>query len=149
MALKLPWCKRFPRRIPEEDLQQMTTEEMNQKGALNYYQAVLYQETSQEVIGSTYPQFSTLQSHPKQREEKSWIQAYEFVYDFLQKHNMNNTLKTIETEFRQTGKPIFFQTIENFRRDEYFKELENVSVNLGQRTFKTRVDQFCNSEGLS
>ena len=121
---------------------------MNAKGASNYYQAVVYQKTSEKVIGSKDPKFSTLQPHPKQREEESWFQAYEFVYDFLQKYDMKSTLKTMECEFGDGPKPVLGHTFDEFDRSEYFKELQKVSSSLGQHSFKERVESFSKSEGL-
>lgn len=147
--LRLPRCRKFPPRISQEDLKAQTTAIMKEKGANYHFQAQYYEATSHEVVGSNNPKFSTLQPSIKiNKNNSAWAYSYDFVFDFLQKNNMELTLSTINVELGKQ-KPVKTNIFEEKDRNQYFKDLKQTSNTLKHQSFSKHVNEFAKEEGIS
>jgi hypothetical protein len=143
----LPHARKFPARLSQEELKSRTAEVLKEKGGNFHFQAQFYRDTAQGVVGSKSPVFSRLQPKVKNRTEESWINAYEFIYDFLRDHRMRLTLETMKIEFQEKREPILAGTFTEFPRDQYVEELKEASDNLRSSSFAQRVQSLAESQG--
>ncbi|KAK8893177.1 hypothetical protein M9Y10_021592 [Tritrichomonas musculus] len=147
--LRLPHCRKFPPRISQEDLKAQTTAVMKEKGANYHFQAQYYEATSHEVVGSKNPKFSTLQPSIKiHNDDDAWVYSFDFVFDFLQKNEMNLTLSTLNVELGKK-KPARTDHFSQNDRNQYFKDLKQISNNLKHQSFSKHVNEFAKEEGIS
>lgn len=138
--LKLPPSRKFPPRMSQEELKARTTHVMKEKGANYHFQAQFYEATSHEVVGSDDPKFCTLQPKVKRKStEVTWKQAYDFIYDFLEKHKMDLTLATLSVEFGSAGEPDRTDAFRNQDRDQYFAQLRETQ----RESLEEQVTDFC------
>lgn len=142
MSLRLPRCRKFPRRISQEELKSRTTQEVNDKGGNTHFQAQFYSATAKEVVGSADPLFFTLQPVLREHDEEAWAQAYEFVYAFLKKHKMTITRDTVKTEFAGGSEPPLVGTFDNYDMEEFADALLEMSQTLNETSLKDRVESF-------
>jgi hypothetical protein len=113
--------------MSQEELKNRTTQVMKVRGANYHFQAQFYEATSHDVVGSRDPKFCTLQPKVKKKAgDPAWTQAYEFVYNFLQKAEMDLTLRTLSVEFGRGGEPRRAGTFDRQDRDAYFAELRQL-----------------------
>jgi hypothetical protein len=147
--VKLPHCRKFPPRISPEDLKAQTSEVMREKGANNHFQADYYERTCREVIGSTDPQFSTLQPKVRSHSEEAWAKGYEFVYSFLKKHQMDLTLSTLKVEFQKVGEPSIAGIFDRADHGRVIADLSGVAERLRGSKFDQKVHAFVAAEGLA
>lgn len=88
----------FPKRISQEDLNEQTTQVLQQCGVENHTQSLFYTYLS-SAVNSTHPnQFVPLKCHIKDKTREAWSIAFQIVGEFLETNQMSLTIQTMNTE---------------------------------------------------
>jgi hypothetical protein len=123
-AVKAAHDRKFPTRISQEDLKTETMNYLASKGANGHFQAAFYAHTSGEVVGSSNPKFVTLQPTVRGTvEDEAWVQAFEFLYNFLETKGMALTPKAVRVEFGREREPPLGGLFDRVDRDQFFGNL--------------------------
>lgn len=149
MSGKVPPCRRFPKRLSQQELKEKTTNYMNENGADNHYKAEYYLEAAKLVVGMKDQKFFTLQPniHHKDSKNDAWGLVFQLVIQFLKQNNMNLTIESMQKE---CGGSIAQEEESIEQIDEYMERLLDLSDSLASKSFKDRVSEWKveDSQGL-
>lgn len=84
--------------ISQSDVNNKTTQKLEEQGADKHVQALFFKILASEVINSGNPLLAALIPHIKRHKSTAWIAAFQIVADFLQANNMTLTSETIRIE---------------------------------------------------
>jgi hypothetical protein len=129
--------------MSQDELKVRTTEVMRNNGANFHFQAMFYEATSHEVVGSRNPKFSTLQ--PKLRlhgRDTAWSHAFEFALEFLRTNGMELTRSAVTVECGRAGLPRPEGQFNRVDREAFFKQL----IAIDRTSLQEQVDEFTRGE---
>ena len=135
----VPRGKKFQPRIPREQLLELTTQELQEKGVEHNSQARLMNEISHEIYSTTEPIFVQLRGRAFVRNTEPWSRVYSLVINYLREYEMNNTLETIETELATA------RTIKHNKAVDSSDAFDKILEFSGKRrkiSFKQRVKEW-------
>ncbi|KAH0789349.1 hypothetical protein GPJ56_006750 [Histomonas meleagridis] len=138
--------RKFPPRIPQEELNERTEKKLAECGVDNVSQAKFTCEISKKVIGSKKPIYETLQPNIKCRDDEAWSRAYALVFKFLEEQKMQITLDTINTETQKT-KLLLSSAFDGVNATQYLEEKITKQLQSTE-SFSQRVAKFVKEEGL-
>lgn len=129
-----------PDHIPREELVKDSARYLEEKGHGNKMRAHYLQLLSNEVIGSSRPEFRHLQAHIQEPISDAWDNAYHLVLEYLKDNGLNFTQKVLMAELNdlQLSEPTNYP---NKTSEEYLDELFSIS-NEERTPFSERVEQF-------
>ena len=134
----VPRGKKFQPRIPREQLLELTTQELQEKGVEHNSQAKLMNEIAHEIYTTDEPIFTQLRGRAFVRNTEAWSRVYSLVINFLRENEMNITIETVETELATA------RTIKHNRAVDHsnaFDEILQV-IPSKPKPFKQRVKEW-------
>jgi len=141
---KIPIARRFPKRISQEELQNRTTEYMNNRGADNHYRAAYYFESCKEAQSNQDPKFYFFQPNIQHQDGENmvWNRALSLVYSYLKNSNMDITLKCMNHEFKKS--PVL-KNLEDIPPSNVENEIQGLIAlvsSLKEISFENRVQEM-------
>lgn len=127
----------------EKTLDVLTSDAIKNSGGSNVLQAEYYKEVAFAVMNSNSPSLYFAKPTISKIQSKEWQQSYLFVIKYLKKYGMTNTLEAIQLENPKVAK-----TLRGNKCQFVFDELMGTSEDLGDRSFRYRVDSFFDEHGL-
>lgn len=105
MTLHFRNGRKFPQRISKEELYELTQQKLGECGVDVVAQAQFTSLMCKSVVGNNNYMFLSLQPRLKLHTDPAWRAAYTVAISFLQTHQMQITLDTIQTEARNNKLP--------------------------------------------
>ena len=135
----VPRGKKFQPRIPREQLLELTTQELQEKGVEHNSQAKLLNEISHEIYTTSEPIFVQLRGRAFVRNTEPWSRVYSLVRNYLRENEMNNTLETIETELATARTIKHNKAVDS---PDVFDKILDFAHTRKKISFKERVKQW-------
>ncbi|OHT14961.1 hypothetical protein TRFO_14622 [Tritrichomonas foetus] len=88
----------YTRRIDQVDLNNQTTQILQECGTDNHVQALFYSNLAQAVNSTPKSQLVPLKCHIKDKSRESWAIAFQIVIEFLESQKMKLTFDTMNFE---------------------------------------------------
>ena len=136
--------RKFPPRIPQEELNERVEKKLTECGVDNVSQAKFTCEISKKVIGSKKHIYETLQSNIKFRDDEAWTRAYTLVFKFLEESKMQLTLETINTE-TQNKRILLSSSLDGINATSYLEKRIQKQLQSTD-SFTQRVARFVKEE---
>lgn len=88
----------FTKRIQQQELNDQTTQVLQDCGADNHVQSLFFTNLSAAVNSTPRNQFVPLKCHIKDKTREPWAIAFQIIIEYLTTNKMNLTLQTMNNE---------------------------------------------------
>lgn len=127
-------------RISRQELIEESRRVLDEAGVANNARAKFVTEIARIVVGSTEPIYTQLQPKIIQHDTQAWVKAFALMFQYLNDHNLTETIAAIEAEFGQG--PLPNEVLEDQGIDSDTQMNELLAGIPKETPFRARVLEF-------